>query len=263
MDEDEVEVISKEVKADTSDCAKKEEENTFTKTNTFNSPIKIDEIDNSLGNAMVRYKSTESNTPVVVGTSEKPMVLMGNGTRPTYSSSGSDFSGSELALKSDLDSAGSMGEISFSFTGTSSYKVNIIGSKDIIDSIKLKIRREASDYEGSEELLDLDTSINIIETHWSDSSGDASRFWVLRDIITDINTCFVSIVDSYSVYPCMISTAYYGKGEPMYGTYLFYLKPLRTGGSEAFSADDVTPDSFTLVNATWAYSSCATLKIIV
>ena len=103
LNDKEVEVISKEVKADTTDCAKKAEENAFTKTNTFSMPIKIDEIDNSLGNAMVRYKSTESNTPIVIGSINKPIVFMGSQSRPTYADTGSDFVGNALALKSDVD----------------------------------------------------------------------------------------------------------------------------------------------------------------
>ena len=68
---------------------------------TMSGNLKVDEIDNTNGNALVRYKSTESKN--VFGGSNYDCVLMGNGTRPYYSNNGSDFSGNELALKSDID----------------------------------------------------------------------------------------------------------------------------------------------------------------
>ena len=68
---------------------------------TMSGNLKVDEIDNTNGNALVRYKSTESKN--VFGGSNYDCVLMGNSTRPYYSNSGSDFSGNELALKSDID----------------------------------------------------------------------------------------------------------------------------------------------------------------
>ena len=74
----------------------------ITGTKTFTSPVKTDEIDNTNGNAMLRYKSTENK--VVLGGSTIPTTIMGSGDRPTYSKNGSDFSGNELALKSDVDS---------------------------------------------------------------------------------------------------------------------------------------------------------------
>ena len=74
---------------------------TITGTKTFTSPVKTDEIDNTNGNAILRYKSTENK--VVLGGSTIPTTIMGSGDRPTYSKNGSDFSGNELALKSDVD----------------------------------------------------------------------------------------------------------------------------------------------------------------
>lgn len=68
---------------------------------TMTGNLKVDEIDNTYGNALVRYKSTESKN--VFGGSNYDCVLMGNSTRPYYSNNGSDFSGNELALKSDID----------------------------------------------------------------------------------------------------------------------------------------------------------------
>ncbi len=73
---------------------------TITGAKTFSSPIKTEEIDNTSGNAMLRNKSTEG--AIVLGSSAKKAVIMGSGDRPTYSKDGSDFTGSELALKSDI-----------------------------------------------------------------------------------------------------------------------------------------------------------------
>lgn len=72
----------------------------ITTTKITHGPLQVDEIDNSNGNAMLRYKSTENK--VVVGTSEKPLTLMGSGDRPTYSKNGSDFSGEEITIKTDI-----------------------------------------------------------------------------------------------------------------------------------------------------------------
>ena len=63
--------------------------------------IKTNEIDNTSGNALVRFKSTEGKN--VFGGIGYDNVLMGKSTRPYYSKDGSDFSGTELALKSDVD----------------------------------------------------------------------------------------------------------------------------------------------------------------
>lgn len=58
-------------------------------------------VHNISGNAMLRYKSTEDK--IVIGSSTKPLTLMGSGDRPTYSKDGSDFSGNALAFKSEVD----------------------------------------------------------------------------------------------------------------------------------------------------------------
>lgn len=71
-----------------------------TGTETHKGIIKTNEIDNLNGNAILRYKDTENK--VVVGTSEKPAMIMGSTDRPYYSKDGSDFTGEELALKSDV-----------------------------------------------------------------------------------------------------------------------------------------------------------------
>lgn len=65
-------------------------------TETHKGIIKTNEIDNLNGNAIVRYKDTEGKT--VIGTSEKPTVLMGSSDRPYYSKDGSDFNGTELEI---------------------------------------------------------------------------------------------------------------------------------------------------------------------
>lgn len=63
--------------------------------------IKTNEIDNASGNALVRFKSTEGKN--VFGGVGYDNVLMGKSPRPYYSKDGSDFNGTELALKSDVD----------------------------------------------------------------------------------------------------------------------------------------------------------------
>ena len=73
---------------------------TITGQKTFMAHIKNDEIDNTNGNAMVRYKSSENK--VVLGGSTIPTTIMGSGDRPTYSKNGSDFEGKPLALYSDI-----------------------------------------------------------------------------------------------------------------------------------------------------------------
>ena len=70
-------------------------------TATYKGVIKTSEIDNTSGNAMLRNKDTEG--AIVLGSSAKKAVIMGSGDRPTYSKNGSDFAGSELALKSDIE----------------------------------------------------------------------------------------------------------------------------------------------------------------
>ena len=84
-------------------------DNVWTGKNTFKESIEIksgeviktNEIDNYNGNALVRFKFGEGKN--VFGGVNYDTVLMGKSTRPYYSKSGSDFSGSELALMSDVD----------------------------------------------------------------------------------------------------------------------------------------------------------------
>ena len=73
---------------------------TITGQKTFSQPVKADEIDNANGNALVRYKATEGKN--VFGGVNYDNVLMGKSDRPFYSKDGSDFNGSEMALKSDV-----------------------------------------------------------------------------------------------------------------------------------------------------------------
>ncbi len=63
--------------------------------------LKTDEIDNTSGNALVRYKSAEAKN--VFGGVNYDAVIMGKSDRPYYSKDGTNFSGAELALKSDID----------------------------------------------------------------------------------------------------------------------------------------------------------------
>lgn len=89
---------------------------TINGTKTFSSPIKTDEIDNTNGNAIARYKSTENK--VVLGGSTIPTTIMGSGDRPTYSKNGSDFSGEPLALLSDVSGGGGVSVKTKTFTFT-------------------------------------------------------------------------------------------------------------------------------------------------
>ena len=76
-----------------------EDKQTIVGQKTFTAHIKNDEIDNTNGNAMLRYKSAENK--VVLGGSTIPTTIMGSDDRPTYSKDGSDFSGDPLVLYSD------------------------------------------------------------------------------------------------------------------------------------------------------------------
>ena len=77
-------------------------EKTFNESITIKSDktIKTNEIDNANGNALVRFKSIEGKN--VFGGVNYDAVLMGTSDRPYYSKSGSDFSGSEMALLTDI-----------------------------------------------------------------------------------------------------------------------------------------------------------------
>lgn len=67
---------------------------------TFSNYIKTPQVASAEGKGLVRYKSTEGKS--VFGNDSTASVLMGNTDRPYYSKSGSDFTGVELALESDL-----------------------------------------------------------------------------------------------------------------------------------------------------------------
>lgn len=69
---------------------------------TFTQYIKTPQVASTDGKGLVRYKSTEVKS--VFGNDSSAVVLMGNTNRPYYSKSGSDFTGSEIALKSDVSS---------------------------------------------------------------------------------------------------------------------------------------------------------------
>lgn len=76
---------------------------TYARGTFVGSIIKTNEVDNTNGNAMVRFKETENK--VVLGDSTIPTTIIGSGDRPTYSKNGEDFSGNELALLDDVKSA--------------------------------------------------------------------------------------------------------------------------------------------------------------
>ena len=93
---------------------------------TFTANIKTNEVDNTNGNAMVRFKETENK--VVLGGSTIPTTIMGSGDRPTYSKDGSDFSGSELALLDD----------------TGAYSINSFTTEnDFLSSLEIKSKNDS------------------------------------------------------------------------------------------------------------------------
>lgn len=71
---------------------------------TFKEPIHTNQVANENGGALLRYKDTES--VAVFGGISYPALIMGSTKRPKYSNDGSDFSGEELALLSDVQSGG-------------------------------------------------------------------------------------------------------------------------------------------------------------
>lgn len=103
-------VTDKVANVDLSNYVTLDGEQTITGQKTFNDIltiksdkyIKTDEIDNANGNALVRYKATEGKN--VFGGVNYDNVLMGKSDRPFYSKDGSDFNGSEMALRSDVES---------------------------------------------------------------------------------------------------------------------------------------------------------------
>lgn len=81
-------------------------EQTISGVKTFSSYIKTPQVANSNGNALIREKSTEGKS--VFGNDSTGAVIMGNGDRPYYSKSGSDFVGEEIALLSDISGGSSV-----------------------------------------------------------------------------------------------------------------------------------------------------------
>lgn len=67
---------------------------------TFSNYIKTPQVASVEGKGLVRYKGTEGKS--VYGNDSTGNVLMGNTDRPSYSKSGSDFTGTELALYNDV-----------------------------------------------------------------------------------------------------------------------------------------------------------------
>lgn len=247
LNEKEAQVISKEVK--TTDCAKKSEENTFTKTNTFSMPIKTDEIDNSLGNAMVRYKSTESGTPIVIGSSTKPLLLMGSNERPSFTNSGSDFKGKSIALLEDVESkqdtltagdgitidnnvisATSSGgsddftihQMTISFNDSVDFILTM--NKTTLNIIKNTIINKVKDEE--EEEIDWDTAVTRFKTKYN-GLGKRDRFLLLRDtIFTAVYDTIIYVTYKMEIYPTCVYTAYCTVEQQMtYGTLVYYYEP--------------------------------------
>lgn len=67
---------------------------------TFSTYAKIDEIDNTSGNALVRHKATEGKN--VFGGVNHDAVIMGKSDRPYYSKDGADFDGEKMSLVKDV-----------------------------------------------------------------------------------------------------------------------------------------------------------------
>lgn len=67
---------------------------------TFSNYIKTPQVASVEGKGLVRYKETEGKS--VYGNDSTGNVLMGNTDRPSYSKSGSDFTGTDLALYNDV-----------------------------------------------------------------------------------------------------------------------------------------------------------------
>ncbi len=88
--------------SDLSDFVTMSTEQTITAKKKFTAAVKADSINDSNNYGMVRYRTYNSGTQHIFGDSNATAVIMGSSARPFYSSSGTDFSGSELALKSDL-----------------------------------------------------------------------------------------------------------------------------------------------------------------
>ena len=96
-------VESVEVGADTSNSVDLTSAQTISGVKTFTSEIKTNQIANENDNAMVRFKETEGKN--VFGGITYDCVLMGKSSRPFYSNNGSDFSGNEIALMSDVSAS--------------------------------------------------------------------------------------------------------------------------------------------------------------
>lgn len=126
----------------TSDCVKISGDQTIEGVKTFKDPIHGNQLANENGGAIVRYKDTENIT--VLGGVGSHATIMGSETRPTYSKDGSDFTGVELALKSDVDDKINFDEINvdvihdqeghdvFTHDTTNSY----FGNTDLVTTIQ-------------------------------------------------------------------------------------------------------------------------------
>ena len=117
---------------------------TISGTKTFSSPIKTDEIDNTNGNAIARYKSTENK--VVLGGSTIPTTIMGSGDRPTYSKNGSDFDGEPLALLSDVSGGGGVSVKTKTFTFTTDMFYSVYENRLEYDSEGITVSTEYIDF---------------------------------------------------------------------------------------------------------------------
>ena len=143
---------------------------TITGPKTFNESItvktdkyiKANEIDNTNGSALVRYKSTEAKN--VFGGVNYDVVLMGKSTRPYYSKSGSDFSGSELALKSDVDTLSSS-----TTTSINSVKSSITALSGRVDTLEEKV----DDLEWAD--VQLAVTTGVAPTHYPTYDKDAGQ----------------------------------------------------------------------------------------
>lgn len=170
------------------------DEQTITGQKTFTAHIKNDEIDNTNGNAMLRYKSTENK--VVVGGSTIPTTIMGSGDRPTYSKDGSDFNGSPLALLSDVSGGGGGTKLYKHIVTDTSHRcyIQYIGSTPSRYDSKLELLIISTRESAYTDLAEINRDKNIITCLFSNNTP-GSDFTYASFSMPD-ETLFIYCVDA-------------------------------------------------------------------
>ena len=211
---------------------------------TFTNEIKTNQIANENNNAMVRYKPAENK--VVLGGSTIPTTIMGNGDRPNYSKDGSDFTGSPLALLSDISSY-TVGDgikiennvISVD-TDYIAKQIKILSIK-IGDLITMDLGDTASSYGTLHQYRVLKISGSIVEvvamyepttsqtfgssqaysgsaldtylnTTWYNTLSDKAKAAIVDNEITQYKYSYGSVSDSHRSYATYSSKAVYASG---------------------------------------------------